>query len=224
MRSKAQGSTEYLLFLAFVLIVALVVISLLNFFPVTSLEAKLTQSKMYWSSASPIAIVEWGVRNDVQWTTSWPYFRIRNTGVYPIRIIALIAADGGRVTNFWTNLVNPEICPGSTGPGWYPNISDYYYLAPGEEKYFGWIRSQLGGIPCEYSIGITNGNTTGPSPPTITTIAGGATSICQNSTINRGILETKFGFEYIEYIEGKEITKRQIGSVPIVIKCIDRSG
>jgi hypothetical protein len=57
---KAQGSTEYLVLLAVVLIIALVSLALLSFFPGTSLDAKLTQSKMYRSSASPIAIVDWG--------------------------------------------------------------------------------------------------------------------------------------------------------------------
>jgi len=28
-----------------------------------------------------------------------------------------------------------------------------------------------------------------------------------------------FGFEYIEYIEGQQITKRQIGAKPLIIKC-----
>jgi hypothetical protein len=55
---KAQGSTEYLVLLAVVLIIALVSLALLSFFPGTSLDAKLTQSKTYWSSASPIAIVD----------------------------------------------------------------------------------------------------------------------------------------------------------------------
>jgi hypothetical protein len=73
-----------------VLIVALVVISLLNFFPGTSLEAKLTQSKTYWSSASPIAIVDWDARAHIGDNLTRPYLKIKNTGVYPIRITGII--------------------------------------------------------------------------------------------------------------------------------------
>jgi len=30
-----------------------------------------------------------------------------------------------------------------------------------------------------------------------------------------------FGFEYIEYIEGQQITKQQIGAKPVTIKCMN---
>jgi hypothetical protein len=211
-RLKGQGSTEYLVLLAVVLIIALVSLALLSFFPGTSLDAKLTQSKMYWSSASPIAIVDWAAR-----VSSWdgatrPYLRIKNTGVYPIRITGIIGADGFKLTFFWTPLVNPAICPGPEGPYWYPNISDYYYLAPGEEKYFGW--RGFSGIPCDYNMVFVNSSY-------VAGVVGGARSVCVNSTTNPGIVEFKtFGFEYIEYVEGKEITKKQIGSVPLMIKCL----
>jgi hypothetical protein len=212
---KAQGSTEYLVLLAVVLIIALVSLALLSFFPGTSLDAKLTQSKMYWSSASPIAIVDWAARVWSRDSITRPYIKIKNTGVYPIRITGLIGADGGKATNFWTDLVNPVICPGSTRPAWFPNISDYYYLAPGEEKYFGW--TAFSGIPCEYHIGFVKSSSGSPYGNYV----GGATSVCENSTTNPGIVEFKtFGFEYIEYVEGKEIVKKQIGSVPLMIKCL----
>jgi hypothetical protein len=60
---KAQGSTEYFVLLAVVLIIGLVSLALLSFFPGTSLDAKLTQNKMYWSSASLIAIVNLVAKN-----------------------------------------------------------------------------------------------------------------------------------------------------------------
>jgi hypothetical protein len=200
--------------LAVVLIIGLVALALLSFFPGTSLDAKLTQSKMYWSSASPIAIVDWGARAWFGDGRTYPYLKIKNTGVYPIRITGIIGADGGKVTIFWSNLVNPAICPGPTGSYYDPNISDYYYLAPGEEKYFGW--TGFSGIPCEYQIRFVKSQSGGIS-------VGGATSVCENSTTNPGIVEFKtFGFEYIEYVEGKEIVKKQIGSVPLMIKCLEK--
>jgi hypothetical protein len=212
---KAQGSTEYLVLLAVVLIIGLVSLALLSFFPGTSLDAKLTQSKMYWSSASPIAIVDWGARARIEDGLTLPYIKIKNTGVYPIRITGIIGADGGKATDFWTNLVNPAICPGPVGSGWNPNISDYYYLAPGEEKFFAWSGSQLGFIPCEYVI-IFSKSSSGSMG------VGGASSVCENSYTNPGIVEFKtFGFEYIEYVEGKEIVKKQIGSAPLMIKCLE---
>jgi hypothetical protein len=214
---KGQGSTEYLVLLAVVLIIALVSLALLSFFPGTSLDAKAAQSKAYWSSASPIAIVDWGARARSSDGNTLPYLRIKNTGVYPIRITGIIGADGGKATNFYTYSVNPAICPGPEGPYWFPNISDYYYLAPGEEKYFAATYSALGGIPCTYEIVFVKSSSGGYSKSYV----GGATSVCENSTTNPGIVEFKtFGFEYIEYVEGKEITKKQIGSAPLMIKCL----
>jgi hypothetical protein len=58
-----QGATEYLVLLAVVLIIALVAIALLGFFPGLSNDAKYTQNRAYWESQSPIAIVD-GVAAD----------------------------------------------------------------------------------------------------------------------------------------------------------------
>jgi hypothetical protein len=210
---RGQGSTEYLVLLAVVLIIALVSLALLSFFPGISLDAKLTQSKTYWSSASPIAIVDWTAVYAYSYTR--PYLRIKNTGAYPIRITGVIGADGGKATKFYTSLVNPAICPGPTGPAWYPNISDYYYLAPGEEKYFAAPYSALAGLPpCDYQIVFVKSSSYSGGG------VGGATSLCEDSNTTPGIVEFKtFGFEYIEYVEGKEIVKKQIGSAPLMFKC-----
>jgi hypothetical protein len=55
---KGQGATEYLVLLAVVLVIALVSIALLGFFPGISTDAKITQSQTYWKSARPFAIQE----------------------------------------------------------------------------------------------------------------------------------------------------------------------
>ncbi|MCX6769347.1 MAG: hypothetical protein NT051_01560 [Candidatus Micrarchaeota archaeon] len=55
---RAQGATEYLVLLAVVLVIALVSISLLGFFPGISQDARMTQSKAYWQSATPFAVLE----------------------------------------------------------------------------------------------------------------------------------------------------------------------
>lgn len=56
---KGQGATEYLVLLAVVLIIALVSIALLGFFPGLASDAKITQSNTYWrGEARPTSIVE----------------------------------------------------------------------------------------------------------------------------------------------------------------------
>jgi len=56
---KGQGATEYLVLLAVVLIIALVSIALLSFFPGLASDAKITQSASYWQGeARPFAIIE----------------------------------------------------------------------------------------------------------------------------------------------------------------------
>ena len=117
-----QGATEYLVLLAVVLIVALVSVALLGFFPGMASDAQMTQSKAYWSSASPISIVEMGARYYIAGSYTTPYLRIRNSGAYPIRITKLVS-PGSSISGVWDGTVK--------------NISDYFYLAPGEEKYFG---------------------------------------------------------------------------------------
>ena len=58
-RMRGQGATEYLVLLAVVLIIALVAISLLGFFPSMAADAKITQSNTYWrGEATPVAIVD----------------------------------------------------------------------------------------------------------------------------------------------------------------------
>ena len=56
---KGQGATEYLVLLAVVLIVAMVAIALLGFFPGLAGDAKIAQSDSYWRGTSrPFAILE----------------------------------------------------------------------------------------------------------------------------------------------------------------------
>lgn len=56
---KGQGATEYLVLLAVVLIVAMVAIALLGFFPGITTDAQIGQSKAYWSgTARPFGVSE----------------------------------------------------------------------------------------------------------------------------------------------------------------------
>jgi hypothetical protein len=88
------------------------------------------------------------------------------------------------------------------------NFSDYFYLAPGEEKSIG----QVASVRLDIS-------TASPTPD-MCQWGGGASLICRNVTGNQGsVILNNFGFEYIAYVEGQQLTKRQIGSKPLIIKC-----
>jgi len=56
---RGQGATEYLVLLAVVLIVALVSVALLGFFPGMAADARIAQSSSYWrGQARPFAILD----------------------------------------------------------------------------------------------------------------------------------------------------------------------
>jgi len=203
---RAQGATEYLVLLAVVLVVALVSVALLGFFPGMASDAQMTQSKMYWSGASPIAIEEMDAYFSVSWGATQPVLIVKNNGAYPIRITKILGGNARTLDTF--------ACTGGAGTGFCPvqnnvyNISDYYYLAPGEKKRF--MHIGYGGM-----IGIFL-----DSSSTATYRLYAASSVCENSNTSMGtLIVNNFGFEYIQYIENTQITKRQIGSKPLIIKC-----
>ena len=58
-KMKGQGATEYLVLLAVVLVVAMVAIALLLFFPEMTFDAKSRESSAYWRGAAhPFAILD----------------------------------------------------------------------------------------------------------------------------------------------------------------------
>ncbi|MFA6328871.1 MAG: hypothetical protein WCY41_05485 [Candidatus Micrarchaeia archaeon] len=196
---KAQGATEYLVLLAVVLIVALVSVALLGFFPGMASDAQITQSQIYWQSASPIAITEWSAHTNSA-SYSLPYLRIKNNGIYPIRITKFLGPNGN-----WTGSLEISVIGRK-------NISDYFYLAPGEDSYIAWNLSPLTTqLVYFYSGGSTGSNSW----------LGGASSLCNyNDTANPGTLVMPdFGFEYIQYMDSnQQITKREIGK-DLIVRC-----
>jgi len=194
-----QGATEYLVLLAVVLIVALISVALLGFFPGMASDAQRTQVEAYWKSASPIAIMEWAAKY-YDANSSHGYLRVRNSGAYPIRITKLLA-NGQSISNVWNST-----------SGFF-TISSVYYMAPGEEKAFG---------NSDYILGIGESREIGLCLPNGTGHYGsvglaGADSVC--SAVSSGtVVMRDFGFEYIEYVEGQQVTKREIGK-PLMIKC-----
>ena len=208
-----QGATEYLVLLAVVLIIALVSVALLGFFPGMASDAQHTQSEMYLQSATPIAIV--GIspayRNDVNWppnTAHAIHMRIRNTGSYPIRLQKMFGG-GNFITQYY------DYVAGATR-----SFSDIY-LAPGEETCFGNKRDYFGSgsrVPADsYTC----------SEHTVVHFNASANSWYQLGALSnfcgtdfRGSVAIKnFGFEYIQYMEGQQITKRMIGAKDLMLQC-----
>jgi len=203
--ARGQGATEYLVLLAVVLIVALVSVALLGFFPGMASDAQITQSRAYWQSAQPVSIVESGAR--VLNSQTWLYLRFRNSGAYPIRITGIVGADGLKATTFNT----PGSCGAAAG---YNNIADFFYLGPGEEKY---IASWHFYAACDWDLYAMTSATDSRG-------VGGAASVCSTAGDRMtvpGTLDYKtFGFEYIEYLDNnQQITKRQIGK-ELIVKCL----
>jgi len=185
-----QGATEYLVLLAVVLIVALISVALLGFFPGMASDAQITQSQMYWRSASPISIVEMDAKYYGGFTA--PYIRVRNVGGYPIRITKMLG-NGYSIDTL-----------GAAGL-----ISNIFYLAPGEESYFAII--ELYGVPQQRIFYFSNYSGGW--------VLNGADSLCGTSPGRDTVVMKNFGFEYIEYIDNQQITKRQVGAKPLIIKC-----
>ena len=203
MKMFGQGATEYLVLLAVVLIVALVSVALLGFFPGMASDSQRQQSEMYWKSASPIAITEWAARVSGPSAVTYPYMMLKNNGAYQIRVTSIVGGDGTKITRFY----GAGCGLGST----LYNISDYYYLAPGEEKYLAWNGGY--GLTCDREIVFSTGSSSGFT-------IGGAKSVCEYSMTSPGtVIFPSLGFEYIEYIDGQQITKSQIGK-QVIIKCI----
>ena len=205
MLTSGQGATEYLVLLAVVLIVAMVSVALLGFFPGMAGDAQETQSKMYWQSASPIAITEWGARFAVYGAPpghTHTYMKIRNTGGYPIRLNQLFA--NGKSTTI--RCVGAWHCTG--------NMSDIY-LYPGEEKMFG-FPPVFSGIPDPgWNSGLRNFFVLEGQMP------GSISANCSQTPPYGKAVINNFGFEYIQYMDGSQLTKRQIGAKPVIIKCMN---
>jgi len=170
-------------------------------------DAQMTQSQTYWSSASPIAMSEFAASYSPGWAASIFSMKIRNAGTYPIKVTKMLGGSG-----CWGN-----------GTIYYAPYKIDYYLGAGEEAVIG--DSRLGGT-FKYSVPAVQ-----PDSPGTSNCNGGsgfylyaAKSTCQNSNSTPGTLQmNNFGFEYIIYIDGQQVTKRQVGSEPLLIKCREPS-
>ena len=205
---KAQGATEYLVLLAIVLIVALVSVALLGFFPGMATDAQRTQSEMYWKGATPIAILEGDAANynNIGRGTNFTitYLRIRNNGPDKITITKIIAGNDSTAL-VWVG-------------GWDPTgqLRDYFVLSPGEETYFG-SYVYWPGLPTQIKFfGVPKTNY--PSSATAPVLNGVAQSQCEVSPPYGQLVVKGFGFEYEVEINGQRVTKRQVGPL-LIVRC-----
>ncbi|MDP2666433.1 MAG: hypothetical protein Q8P05_02955 [Candidatus Diapherotrites archaeon] len=58
-KRRGQGTTEYLIILAIVIVIALVVVSVLGGIPSIGTSVNENTSRSYWGSVSPLAVTEW---------------------------------------------------------------------------------------------------------------------------------------------------------------------
>jgi hypothetical protein len=212
---KGQTSTEYLVLLAVVLLIAVVGVVLLGDVLGTGIDARLSSSKAYWASASPLAITDasiWrlsiglGISNK----THYPTIKIKNTGHETVYLRGFIS---NKPT--W-----------SSGPGLF-TYYDFYYIngsstvrknfydnpvpiGPGQTICFG-----PPATGCKYAIvlkplGGTSDSLYGPE---------GLSSICRDDNTGVATID-QFGFEYFTIGEdGAPVAKSFVGKAPLILPC-----
>jgi len=84
---KGQGTTEYLIILAIIIVIALVVVGVMGWFPGLSAGITESQSKAYWQSTSPVGILEYSISG------ADANFILRNTSTKKVTVTS-ITLDG----------------------------------------------------------------------------------------------------------------------------------
>lgn len=80
---KGQGTTEYLIILAVIIVIALVVAGVMGWFPGMSGTINETQSKSYWTATTPIALENWKV------TSTGSQFTMKNMGTSKLTVTGI---------------------------------------------------------------------------------------------------------------------------------------
>jgi len=123
-RSKGQGATEYLVILGAVLLVAMVIIALLGWFPQVGGPGREKESQSYWMTASPFSITSFRLGNGTA------LLMLANRGSDKLNITEIQFDDG-------------------TGNAY--NLSTGYNVFPaGEEKAI-YVSGFTNGNPCVYT-------------------------------------------------------------------------
>jgi len=195
-RSLGQGATEYLVLLAVVLIVALVSVALLGFFPGMAGDAQYAESQLYWRSAQPLAILEWDAKAYSGGTM--PYLRVRNNGPYTI-VITKIFARNSQVLSSYGGASQVQLAPGAEIVYCYTTASYPQTGAPGcSSPALGFWFTQTGSMASNQLY---------------------ASSHCSSTQPYGYLTSPDFGFEYNIMIEGQTIAKKQLGAKPLAVKC-----
>jgi archaellin len=210
-RFIGQGATEYLVLLAVVLIIALVSIALLGFFPGMAADAKTTQTQSYWQSASPIAVIDgagYETYNGGEAGYNGVKMVLRNNGANTIELLAITTSDTSAAgvppdTVGW-EYFSPELF----GDGSYA-----VYLAPPRGNGFNSYTSRLTLAPGETI-------TLGMSVPTAAASAGYGTRFCTSGT-DKGQIEFNPAFYYrVKADSGASIEKKQYAGKPLALPCM----
>ena len=109
---RAQGATEYLIFLAVVLIIAVATTALLGFFPGTAPDAMISESRAYWrGAAAPFRIIDASTLPVAPGSACGSYgsgyeITVENAGNVP-----------GSITGISMGGASAEFCQKGTSPG-----------------------------------------------------------------------------------------------------------
>jgi hypothetical protein len=133
--NRGQGATEYLVLLAVVLIIALVAIMLLGYFPGIATDAKITQSNSYWrGEARPFAITEHNINS-----TGYGAFLLQNmeaNGPYVVTLLQVGSYNNSTNVSFAAGesktLVMPSMGNNSGGQVYDLNVTISYVSPNGQ--------------------------------------------------------------------------------------------
>lgn len=125
---RGQGATEYLVLLAVVLIVALVSVALLGFFPGMAADARIAQSSSYWrGQARPFAILDNSITAAGVGT-----FILQNmeaNGPYTVTVLGVANSSNTTSTSFAageTKTISMAGLPGTSGSVYDLNVTITY--------------------------------------------------------------------------------------------------
>ena len=126
---KGQGATEYLVLLAVVLIVALVSVALLGFFPGMAADARIAQSSSYWrGQARPFAILDNACTAAGSCTVVLQ--NMEALGPYTITNLQIANGSNGTSTSFsggeTKTMIVPNSVTGTSGAAYDLNVTITY--------------------------------------------------------------------------------------------------
>ncbi len=119
MNTRGQGTTEYLIILAVVIVIALVVVGVLGFVPGIGGSTTEQQSAAYWRGASPFSVLEYDF-DDTAYT-----FVVRNNTEQQLTLTE-ITLDGPVTAASALSVADTVVGPGKTASvsGTYATLGD----------------------------------------------------------------------------------------------------